>query len=87
MKYILFLNDWEGLGYLLKKRIQKEKLDVSYLNSRENLEDFKKYEIKSSPALLILDKEEISDKLTSVDEIVEYLKNVSNNKNPMGDKT
>lgn len=87
ISYLLFLNDWEGLGYLLKKRIQKESLDIPYFNLKDNLDEFRKYEIRSSPVLLILDKEEIADKLTSVEEIVEYLKNVSNTKIPLGDKT
>jgi len=75
MNHILFLNEWEGLGFLLKKRLQKESPDTVFFNLRDNSEEFKKYKIRSSPILLVLDKDEIVDKISSVEEIIEYLKN------------
>ena len=78
MKHILFLNEWEGLGFMLKRKLDREKIVVEYLDSKSNAKDFKKYNIKTTPVLIILDKKEESDRITSTDEIVEYLKNVSN---------
>jgi hypothetical protein len=78
MDHILFLNEWEGLGFLLKKKLIKENIEVEYFNSRDNPKVFKKHGIRTTPVLLILDKKEESDRLSSTDEIIEYLKNVSN---------
>ena len=76
--YKLFLNIWEGIGFVLNKKLETEKLKVEYLNSKDNSKEFKKYQIKSTPILIKLDKSKESGRLTSTDEIVEYLKNVSN---------
>ena len=76
--YKLFLNSWEGLGFVLNKKLESEKLEVEYLNSKDNSKEFEKYQIKSTPILIKLDKGKESGRLTSTDEIVEYLKNVSN---------
>ena len=78
MKYILFLNVWEGLGFILNKKLIRENIEVEFLNSKDNPKDFKKHNIKTTPVLIILDKKEEFGRLTSTDEIVEYLKNVQN---------
>ena len=78
MEIKLFLNEWEGLGFVLKKRLEEEKINVPYYNSREHLNEFKKYEIKSTPVLVVLDNGVVHAKLGSRDEIMTYLKgNVS----------
>lgn len=51
---------------------------MDYLNSKDNPKEFKKHGIRTTPVLLILDKKEESDRLSSTDEIIEYLKNASN---------
>lgn len=76
---------------MLMRRLERENIQYSYVSISENTENanelHKKYGIKSTPILLILDKDEVSDKLSSIEEIIEYLKNVSNTEIPLGDKT
>ena len=81
MNHILFLNIWEGLGFMLNRKLIEADIEIDYLNSKEHLEDFKKYNVKTTPVLLILDNVVESDRLTSTDEIVEYLKNLENEQN------
>lgn len=87
MTHILFLNEWEGLGFMLKRKLDREKIEVEFLNAKDNPKEFKKYNIKTTPVLLTLDKKIEADRITSTDEIVEYLKNVSNTEIPVGTKT
>lgn len=75
--YILFLNEWEGLGFMLKRKLAKESIVIDELNSKDHLEKFKQYNIKTTPVLVILDNSKESSRLTTTDEIVEYLKHVS----------
>jgi hypothetical protein len=82
MTHILFLNEWEGLGFMLKRKLDREKVETEWFNAKDNPKEFKKYNIKTTPVLIILDKKEEADRLTSTDEIVEYLKNVSNTEIP-----
>lgn len=79
MTHILFLNDWEGLGFMLKRKLHKESIEIDHLNSKDHFKKFKQYDVKSTPILIILDNGVESNRLTTTDEIVEYLKNVSSN--------
>ena len=79
MKFILFLNIWEGLGFMLNRKLIDANIEIDYLNSKEHLEDFKKYNVRSTPVLVILDNDGAYDKLTSTEEILDYLKNVQDN--------
>ena len=87
MNHILFLNEWEGLGFMLKRKLEKEQIEETWLNLKDNPKEFIKYNVKTTPVLVILDKNIESDRLTSIEEIVEYLKNVSNTEIPLGTKT
>ncbi len=82
MKHILFLNKCWGVDFMLMKRLERENIEYEYVSlfeeEKTNKKIYKKYNVKSTPVLLVLDKENESDRLTSVEEIVEYLKNVSN---------
>lgn len=85
--YLLFLNVWEGLGYVLDKKLSEYKIEAEWYNSKDNLKEFRKYGIKSTPVLLALDNGEVSDRLCATDEIVEYFReDVSNNKTQVGGK-
>jgi glutathione S-transferase len=85
--YILFLNIWEGLGFVLKRKLEQNNLEVEYFNSKDNPKEFKKRNVKSTPVLITFDNGEITGRLTGTDDIVEYLKeHVSNNKTQVGRK-
>jgi thioredoxin-related protein len=82
MKHILFLNKCWGVDFMLAKRLDREKIEYDYVSLQDeekvDKELYKKYKVKSTPILLILDNEEEADRLSSIEEIVEYLKNISN---------
>jgi hypothetical protein len=88
MNHILFLNIWEGLGFMLNRKLIEADIEIDYLNSKEHLEDFKKYKVRTTPVLVILDNDGGYDKLTSTEEILNYLKsNVQNTEVPVGTET
>ena len=78
--HILFLNKCWGVDFMLMKRLEREKIDYDYVSlfdeGKVNKNMYTKYKIKSTPILLILDSGVEYDKLSSTDEIVEFLKNV-----------
>jgi hypothetical protein len=67
---------------MLARQLDRENIQYTYISLFEedkiDKKAYKKYGIRSTPILLVLDKEEVVDRLSSVEEIVEYLKNVSN---------
>jgi hypothetical protein len=69
---------------MLARQLDRENIEYDYISLFEedkmDGDAYKKYGIRSTPVLLILDKEEVADRLSSVEEIVEYFKNVSNTK-------
>lgn len=69
---------------MLNKKLENEDLVYDALNLRENPEMFKKYNVRTTPVLVILDNDLECDRLTSVDEIVEFLKNEQNIEIPLG---
>jgi hypothetical protein len=87
MNHILFLNIWEGLGFMLNRKLIESNIEIDYLNSKEHLDDFKKYNVRTTPVLVMLDKDGSYDKLTSTEEILIYLKNVQDTKVPVGTET
>jgi len=80
MKYILFLNKCWGVDFMLMRRLDREKIEYEYVSlvdeTNLNKELYIKYGVKSTPCLLVLDNDSVSDTLKSTDEIVEFLKNV-----------
>lgn len=90
MNHLLFLNKCWGVDFLLTKRLEREKIEYDYISlfdeNNINKEQYEKYDIRSTPVLLVLDKEEVVDRISSVNEIVEYLKNVSDNEISLGNK-
>jgi thiol-disulfide isomerase/thioredoxin len=67
---------------MLMKKLGRENIEYDYVSlfdeGKIDKKLYKKYNIKTTPVLLVFDKKEVADRLTSVEEIVEYLKNVSN---------
>jgi hypothetical protein len=67
---------------MLIRRLDKEGIEYDYvsLNDEGKVDKslYTKYNVRSTPMLLVLDNDVESDRLKSTDEIVEYLKNVSN---------
>lgn len=72
--FLLFLNEWEGVSFLLKRKLEKEDIAVEWLNSRKDLDTFIEYEVKSTPVLLVIDNDEVCDRIVTTDEIIDYFK-------------
>lgn len=80
MKHILFLNKSWGVDFMLIRKLERENIEFEYVSLAGDLDEqklYNKYKVRSTPALLILDNGEESGRLTTTDEIVEFLKNVS----------
>jgi thiol-disulfide isomerase/thioredoxin len=84
MDHILFLNKCWGVDFSLMKQLERAKIKYDYVSlyeeDKKDTDLYAKYQIRSTPLLLILDNGEESDRLSSLEEIVEYLKNVSDTK-------
>ena len=82
MKHILFLNRTWGVDHMLMKKLERENIEYTYVSmvdgSTEDKNIYRKYDIRSTPCLLVLDNDKVTDTLKSTDEIIEYLKNVQN---------
>ena len=80
MTTLLFLNSVWGVDFLLKRKLQNEKIEHPFIslhdeeNKKESRELYKKYEIKSTPVLIVLDKEEEIDRIKGIEDILKYLK-------------
>ena len=59
---------------MLKRKMEQEDIEMVWKNEKDHPKNFKKHKIRTTPVLLILDKGVESDRLTSTDEIMEYLK-------------
>lgn len=82
MKHLLFLNKCWGVDFMLMRRLEREHIEYDYVSLYEegktDTASYLKYGVKSTPCLIVLDNDEVTDTLKSIDEIVEFLKNVSN---------
>ena len=78
MKYILFLNKCWGVDFMLKRKLDNENIEYDYVSLFEegkiDRDMYLKYGIKSTPTLITLDKDREADRLTSIEEIVNFLK-------------
>lgn len=79
MTTLLFLNQTYGVDFMLKRRLEAEKIEHEFIsligdNSKENQKLYKKYNVKSTPVLIVLDKKEEVDRITGVEDIVKHLK-------------
>lgn len=80
MTTLLFLTPTYGVDFMLKRRLEAEKIEHEFIslvdveNSKENQKLYKKYDVKSTPVLIVLDKKEEVDRITGVEDIVKYLK-------------
>jgi hypothetical protein len=74
MTFILCNNPWEGLCFMMKRALEKEKLEVECKNMTDDSEFFKKHQIRTCPVLLVFDNEEVVDRITGVEDIIKKLK-------------
>jgi len=80
MDHILFLNKTWGVDFMLMKKLERANIEFEYVSLAGDLKDqtlYYKHNVRSTPLLLILDNGKESGRLSSTDEIIEYLKNVS----------
>lgn len=85
MEYKLFLNKCWGVDFMLTRKLDNAKIPYDYISLYEEEHKdtdglYKKHNVKSTPCLLTLDNGLETGRLKGIDEIVEYLKNVSNTK-------
>ena len=81
METLLFLNPGWGVDFMLKRKMANEQIEHPYIplfedkeNKKKNEKLYKKYAIRLTPTLIVLDKDEEVDRIMGVDEIVKYLK-------------
>ncbi len=75
MEKILCNNPWEGLCFMMNKALIREKLDLPVMKSfKDDPKFFKKYEVRTCPVLLVLDKGKVVDRIKGIQEIINHLK-------------
>lgn len=82
MKAILCNEVTEGLGFMLKKRIDKNEWKIETYSRKENPKFFKKHGIRSCPVLLIFDGKVVDTVLKGVEDISEWLEANKGNYEP-----
>jgi hypothetical protein len=72
---------------MLFRRLDSEGIPYDYISLYEegktDSDLYAKYKIKSTPVLIVIDNDEVSDRLSSINEIVDYLKNAQNTEIPI----
>jgi hypothetical protein len=84
MTHILFMNPKWGLDFLLVRKLEREKITYDYVTlfGHEDKKELKKattlyktHNVKSTPLLVVVDDDNVEvNRLSSTDEIIEYLK-------------
>ena len=59
---------------MMKRALEKEKLEVECKNMSDDGDFFKKHQIRTCPVLLVFDNEEVVDRITGVEDIIKKLK-------------
>lgn len=85
MSYILCNNPWEGLCFMMRKALLREKLEVETSNIRDDPKFFKKHKVQTCPVLLIFDGKVVVNRIKGVEDIIKFLKeDVQNREVSMG---
>lgn len=74
MNFILCNNPWEGLCFMMKRALAREKIEVEQRNMSDHRDFFYEHNIRSCPVLLVFDNEEVVDRITGVEDIIKKLK-------------
>jgi hypothetical protein len=76
MDYLLFLNPFYGPDSMLRSKLKREDIEVNFLSIRDEgaVEIYKAYGIRTTPVLLVLDKEVVTATIKGTDEIVKEFK-------------
>lgn len=74
MKLLLATSEFCGPCQLLKRWLIEEKLEVEIINMEDNIDSFRKYDIRSVPTLLILENEELFEKIQGNNHIINKIK-------------
>ena len=79
MTTLLFLNRTYGVDFMLRRKLENEKIEHEFIsligeNEKEHRKLYKKYDVKSTHILIVLDKKEVVDRITGVEDILKYLK-------------
>ena len=82
MKVILCNEVTEGLGFMLNRKIIKNKWKVQTVSRKDDPKFFKKHNIRSCPVLLIFDGKVVDTVLKGVEDISEWLETNKGNYEP-----
>lgn len=74
MNKILCNNPWEGLCFMMKRALEKEKLEVETKSMADDLDFFVKHNIRTCPVLLELDNGKVVGRITGIEEIIKNLR-------------
>lgn len=85
MEYLLFMDPKFGVDFVLKKKLDGEKLEYKFIplkddDKKSNLKTYKKYSVKTTPVLLKMQDGVVIEKVVTTDEIVSFFKNVPDKK-------
>lgn len=74
MLKILCNNPWEGVCFMMNRRLQKEGLTVEQKNMKDDGDFFRKHKVMSCPLLLVFEDDLEVDRIKGIDDIIFNLK-------------
>ena len=74
MKLALATSKSCGLCHMLKSKLKKENLESSVYIIQDDIDFFKKHQIKNLPRLLIFEDEKLIETIQGVDDIISKVK-------------
>ena len=77
MRIVLATSKTCGPCHVIKSKLKKENITVETLEFEDNIEFFKKHQIKTVPKLLILEGDELKDTIQGVEDIFSKIKETS----------
>lgn len=74
MKLILATAKFCGPCQILKRKLKDENLEVETVEMEENTEVFREYNIRSVPTLVVLQDNEVAEKIQGMSDIIAKIK-------------
>lgn len=74
MKLLLATSKFCGPCHVLKRKLEESNLQVDMIDMEENVDTFRKYSIRGVPVLLVLEQEELVEKIQGVTDIFNKIK-------------
>ena len=74
MKLLLATSKFCGPCHMLKRKLDDEKLQVSMIDMEEDTDTFRKYGVRAVPTLLVLQDDNVLEKIQGTNEIFNKIK-------------